>query len=342
MQGSEHFEVRVTLAMARCDQAEAARVATALKGRFLETGATKEALTAYCRDLLAASPGCSKAAASSAKPCPGPAAARPGQKRSRRAPGSAGSGAAGEAPGGRFSRRCGLRWSSKTTRAARLSRQPPRKERAAAVPTTCASILKAIVVAARASPGKSRPPSWAHAGVTEAEVPERPKHWPKLARPDLKSHTSWLPRDWDFGHKLTRGGKLLPCYVRQGDGRMRFHKADVEGDVGRQLTSEERGLKSHARWASGEFGDPETTVLKRTVKSVGNPAAYIDDRCKLLDGLTIKAALTEFKYDRTGKLVNYTNADLRYDLKSGRITTELAAAPTPSASESGSASQGGC
>lgn len=277
----------------------------------------------------------SKSAALAVPGAPAPAipgAASAAAGRCEEARGAGGSEPRG-APGGSFARRCGASRRRLRGSAAKASSRTP-------IPTEKSAILKAIVAAARAGPGKSRPPSWAHPQVTEAEVPERPPHWPELARPDPKAHTSWLPKDWSFGHKLTRGGKLLVCYV-SNTGRMRFHKSAVEEDVGRKLTTEERGVKSHARLASGEFGDPETTVLKRTTKSVGKPAAYIDERCKLLDGLTVKAALTEFKYDRNGKQANYTTADLKYDLKYGRITTELAAASQPSAPEAASASQGG-
>ena len=62
----------------------------------------------------------------------------------------------------------------------------------------------------------------------------------------------------------------------------------------------------------------DSQVISYTGKQ--SKAEYINRRCKQMDGKTVKQALASTYKNSSGKSVPYTQADLNYDMKGGRLT----------------------
>jgi len=70
----------------------------------------------------------------------------------------------------------------------------------------------------------------------EAPVLTRPAHWPENVRVDPANKTVWVPEGWGQGFKTTASGKDLKCYINR-DGRLFYHKQDIEKFLGYELSS---------------------------------------------------------------------------------------------------------
>lgn len=64
-------------------------------------------------------------------------------------------------------------------------------------------------------------------------------HWPPGATPDSGKWVFWLPPGWGQGTKITSGGKPLKCYISP-DGKMYYHKTDIEKSLGRKLATKDK------------------------------------------------------------------------------------------------------
>ena len=62
----------------------------------------------------------------------------------------------------------------------------------------------------------------------------------------------------------------------------------------------------------------DSQVISYTGKQ--SKAEYINRRCKQMNGKTVKQALASTYKNSSGKSVPYTQADLNYDMKGGRLT----------------------
>jgi hypothetical protein len=178
-----------------------------------------------------------------------------------------------------------------------------------------------------------------------------PPGWPKDAVPDKARWCSWLPEDWTLCLKLTENGLLLQCYVGPAPEHKRyFHKVDVEKNIGRSL-DEKREMpkemldakvtKSLAK-SLAESDYDSNNFLKYTGSGTG--LQYMIDRCWKAHGKTIREVLSGLTQKADGgNERGYTLADLRYDLKAGRLEAvktkaEVGKAPSKATSSSSTSS----
>lgn len=69
-------------------------------------------------------------------------------------------------------------------------------------------------------------------------------HFPSSVKPDDPGKwVFWLPDGWGQGVKTTAGGKALKCYVNP-EGKMYYHKPDIEKSLGYKLEAKEKDVSA--------------------------------------------------------------------------------------------------